>query len=107
MKRFKILIGATLLVLLFVVATASTYSAHTFEETITDTLTTKTVVNDKEVQQYKLHEQELNNAIATYFEKAIKAGDIVGAGVSIVKGDLIVLSEGFGKRSISGTRCMR
>jgi beta-lactamase class C len=42
----------------------------------------------------------LNAALAAYFEKAIASGDIVGAGVSIVKGDSIVIYEGFGKKNI-------
>jgi len=48
---------------------------------------------------YHWQKQELKTAVKAYFEKAIASGYIVGAGVSIVKGDSIVLSEGFGKRN--------
>ncbi|MCK5442908.1 MAG: beta-lactamase family protein, partial [Maribacter sp.] len=48
---------------------------------------------------YTLQQQELKVAIKAYFDKAIASGDIVGAGVSIVKGDSIVISDGFGKRN--------
>jgi len=43
----------------------------------------------------------LHNALSAYFNKAIQAGNIVGAGVSIVQGDSIIFSDGFGKRSIN------
>jgi len=54
-----------------------------------------------EVKQYKLRKQKLKTALNKYFEKAIQAGDIVGAGVSIVQGDSIIISEGFGKRNVN------
>jgi beta-lactamase class C len=49
---------------------------------------------------YKQQKSELNNAISAYFEDAIASGDLLGAGVSIVSGDSIVLASGFGKRSV-------
>lgn len=42
---------------------------------------------------------ELQHAVQDYFENAIKKGLIVGAGVSIVKGDSVLLSTGYGKRN--------
>ncbi|WP_238389976.1 serine hydrolase domain-containing protein [Arenibacter aquaticus] len=54
-----------------------------------------------EAYLYKTHQQELSAAVKAYFDKAIAAGDIVGAGVSIVKQDSIVLTEGFGKRNLN------
>nr|WP_304608101.1 serine hydrolase domain-containing protein [Lentiprolixibacter aurantiacus] len=53
-----------------------------------------------EVALYRQKQQELQHALDAYFKKAISSGTIVGAGVSIVKGDSIVISEGFGKRNI-------
>ncbi len=50
---------------------------------------------------YTLQQQELKAAIKTYFDTAIASGHIIGAGVSIVRGDSIVFSDGFGKRNIS------
>lgn len=50
---------------------------------------------------YKLHQEELRDAVKAYFDKAIASGDIVGAGVSIVMQDSIVISDGFGKRNIN------
>jgi len=52
------------------------------------------------IKLYKAHQVALKEALANYFEKAIASGDIVGAGVSIVKGDSIVISDGFGKRNV-------
>ncbi len=43
-------------------------------------------------------QRELKLALQAYFRKAIASGDVVGAGVSIVKGDQTLLAEGFGKR---------
>ncbi len=60
----------------------------------------KVEVNKKNIKIYKEHQQELHDALSIYFKNAIASGDIVGAGVSIVKGDSIMISEGFGKRNI-------
>lgn len=46
-----------------------------------------------------MQQQKLKVAIKAYFDKAIASGHIVGAGVSIVRGDSIVISDGFGKRN--------
>ncbi|GAA3582487.1 hypothetical protein GCM10022395_33570 [Snuella lapsa] len=60
----------------------------------------KPLVDLHKLQQYKSQQQELRTAISAYFDKAIAKGEIVGSGVSIVKSDSIVMSEGFGKRNI-------
>lgn len=49
---------------------------------------------------YRTRQQQLKTALTAYFDRAIASGDIVGAGVSIVKGDSIVISDGFGKKDI-------
>tara|TARA_R110000868_G_C10910008_1_gene764892 strand:- start:530 stop:1804 length:1275 start_codon:yes stop_codon:yes gene_type:complete len=59
------------------------------------------VEGQRELKLYKLQQAELKDALTAYFEKAIASGDIVGAGVSIVRGDSIVISDGFGKRNIN------
>jgi len=61
------------------------------------------VVDEKEAELYRLRKQQLERAIEQYFDAAIASGTIVGAGVSIVQGDSIVISKGFGKRNIKGT----
>lgn len=55
-------------------------------------------VDKKEQALYKWQQQELSEAVKTYFDKAIASGEIIGAGVSIIKGDSILLSDGYGKR---------
>lgn len=51
------------------------------------------------VALYQEQQQELKDALKAYFDKAIATGEIVGAGVSIVRGDSIVLAEGFGAKN--------
>ena len=59
----------------------------------------KALIDKKEVQRYNFHQQKLRTALKAYFDRAIAAGEVVGAGVSIVRGDSIVISDGFGKRN--------
>lgn len=63
----------------------------------------KKALSKKEVTLYKIKQQKVKIALDAYFKKAIKTGAIVGAGVSVVKGDSILISEGFGKRDFNGT----
>lgn len=97
MRKFKILIGIALLVLCFS-ALKPLFDSET-EPLAPIAEIDNTIVNE-EMQLYKLHQQELKDALESYFNKAIASGDIVGAGVSIVKRDSIVVSEGYGKKSI-------
>ena len=54
-----------------------------------------------EMMRYTKTQQQLQNAVRGYFENAIKKGLIVGAGVSIVQGDSVLLSTGYGKRNVN------
>ncbi|WP_445382065.1 serine hydrolase domain-containing protein [Robiginitalea sp. IMCC43444] len=49
---------------------------------------------------YRSRQQQLQLALQDYFKKAVSAGQLVGAGVSIVKGDSIVIAEGYGTKDI-------
>ncbi len=60
------------------------------------------VADPEDILLYTKNRQALKTALTAYFKKAVASGDIVGAGVSIVRGDSIVLSEGFGKRKSGG-----
>ena len=51
---------------------------------------------------YERRQNELKAALKAYFEKAIAAGEAVGVGVSIVREDSIVISEGYGERNTDG-----
>lgn len=56
-------------------------------------------LDPKKAALYHWQQRQLKTALKTYFDRAIASGDIVGAGVSIVKGDSIVVAEGFGNRN--------
>ncbi len=104
MRRFKILAGTTffILALFTMMALGVNRNESTADsEATVSTLAQKKTVDPDQVRQHKALRQELEVAVAAYFEKAIASGDVVGAGVSIVKGDSILLSDGFGKRNIN------
>ena len=100
MQRTKIFLGTILLVLLLFVLTASTVTANNMKPKISNFNIEKTLAEKREAKLYNLQQKALNDAIRGYFEKAIEAGDILGAGVSIVSGDSVLFSNGFGKRSV-------
>ncbi len=100
MQRLKILSGAIFLVVILIVATASKEASNTFIEPTSTLASTVVIVDKAKAERYLFQQKKLRDALTTYFEKAIETGDIVGAGVSIVQGDSIVISDGFGKRSI-------
>lgn len=58
------------------------------------------IIHTEKQKRYTKRQAALKEALENYFQKAIEAGDVVGAGVSIVEGDSIVISGGFGKRSM-------
>ena len=103
MQRLKILVGTTIIILALFALTKSVdnpVSTSESKDVISADKSKKTLVDQREAQLYKLQQQELKVAVQAYFDKAITSGVIVGAGVSIVRGDSIVISDGFGKRSI-------
>lgn len=90
-----------LVLTLLILATASKTTTSTPDLNIPSITPEQIVAQQKQAKLYKVRQQELTESISAYFEKAIQAGDIVGAGVSVVKGDSIIISDGFGKRSIN------
>lgn len=104
MIRFKIVVGTTFLVFgLFIIATGSKVSTNEPRLTVCNDVL-EPLAEKKKDETNAVHHQQLKTAVKAYFDKAIKAGDILGAGVSIVKGGSIVLSEGYGKRNIKDKR---
>ncbi len=104
MQRLKILGGSTLLLIILFALTLGVNNSTSLADSkklISSNQPKKNVFNQEKAVLYALQQQELKAAIKTYFEKAIAAGDIVGAGVSIVRGDSILISDGFGKRNSS------
>ena len=104
MHKLKIIIGSGFLGLILIAFTISKTSSLSVEksEALGSIETSNKVLTDQRLAQlYNWRQQELKAAVVAYFDKAIASGDIVGAGLSIVKGDSIVISEGFGKRNIN------
>ena len=100
--RTKILISTTLLILLCLLGlTVSGNHAISASETNNPTLMDAAALQaEKEAVLYRDRQRELKTAVEAYFRKAIASGEIVGAGVSVVKGDSIVLAQGFGRKNI-------
>ncbi|MDM9631614.1 serine hydrolase domain-containing protein [Robiginitalea aurantiaca] len=102
MQRFKILITSVLLIItLFVLAIGGNHDVSGSESKPTVVLD-KPIQNALEREAAELANRQrkaLQKSLNTYFLNAISRGDIVGAGVSIVKGDEILYSDGFGKRN--------
>ena len=102
MQKHKILIASALVILtLSIFATGPFHSKSSeipkkIETAITKTENSKS--NKKDALRYTIRQRKIQTALIDYFNKAIANGDIVGAGVSIVKGDSILISEGFGKK---------
>ena len=104
MQRSKILIGISLLILTIValVLNAFTSAPHSGSKVAISNVDHLSDALAKEKERlYTARQQKLRVAINTYFDKAIAAGDIVGAGVSIVKGDSVIISDGYGKRNVN------
>ncbi|WP_372945877.1 serine hydrolase domain-containing protein [Muriicola sp.] len=62
--------------------------------------THKEPINTEELLRYSWQREEISRAITAYFERAVATGKIVGAGVSIVRGDSILYSEGIGESEV-------
>ena len=105
MQRLKILGGVTLLCVTLYVLTSSNKDVGTpivDSNIIISKVSPQVKVVDQEAaRRYILRQDELKTALNTYFKNAIASGKIVGAGVSIVKGDSVLLSDGFGRRNIN------
>ncbi len=101
MKRFNILIGTAILLLALFALTRSAGNPtdSSKSENSNSDLSKNNSFDLKKATLYKARQQALKTSLKAYFDQAIASGDIVGAGVSIVRGDSIVISEGFGKRS--------
>ena len=107
MRRFKILIGALVAIPLFFLLCmlfGNTSETEPQPKVILENpKPVELVANPEDILLYTKNRLALRKALSVYFKKALADGDIVGAGVSIVKGDSILVSEGFGKRK-SGER---
>lgn len=103
MKRILIFFGTLLLVVSLFLVTTSTVKPDDSQCIIANENPDIIRANKKEAQLYSFRQRALQEAVGNYFKTAIKKGVIVGSGVSIVQGDSVLLSKGFGKRSINDT----
>ena len=97
--KIKILVGALLAVTLLVFIVKGT-ATETSAETVKIS-EKEMVINKEAVKLYKAKKDQLRRALQAYFKQAVVSGDIVGAGISIVKGDSILIADGFGKRNVT------
>ncbi|RKR13208.1 beta-lactamase class C [Maribacter vaceletii] len=101
MKRFKIIVGITILFALLILVISSVKQPTTVEKTDVLLSAEQIRLQQAKARNYLQKKEKLEHAIGKYFDKAIKSGAIVGAGVSIVQGDSIIISDGFGKRNVN------
>ncbi len=103
MQRHKFLGGITVFVLILIALVAGVYSSLNTsnpKDLAANDLLQHTLMDKRAAELYKWQQKELRFAIKAYFDRAIASGEVVGAGVSIVKGDSILMADGFGKRDI-------
>jgi beta-lactamase class C len=98
--RIKLFIGSAAFVLTAYILTVSLVQPDKKNSINPVQSPNKSLADVQELRVYNFHKELLSNALSSYFEQAIKVGDIVGAGVSIVQGDSILISDGFGKRNV-------
>lgn len=104
MRSFKVLAIFALLTLTLFLATSGVKSEEqpkpsTSSEIVVENATRP--LSKVDIEKYHAKKEELQKALNDYFDRAINNGDIVGAGVSIVQDDSIIISNGFGKRNVN------
>lgn len=100
MKYSKVLCIAVVIGVVFVITTAFLATSQPSDKPVSALDIAMDIIQKERVRLYIKRQTALQEALAVYFQKAIDDGDIVGAGVSVVEGDSIVISDGFGKRSV-------
>lgn len=101
MQRFKILGKPILAVFALFVLTSSVIRPEFVSKSHSESSSDEAPIVDLKAKAlYHERQQMLKDSLMSYFQKAIASGDIVGVGVSIVKGDSVIISDGFGKRNI-------
>ena len=102
MQRLKIIIPSILFILtLLAVGLSGNHSVSGSEVKHPMTLDTpiQSALEREALERAEAQQAALGKALDVYFKKAIASGDIVGAGVSIVKEGAIVYADGFGRRN--------
>ena len=104
MNRFHFLKKPGFLAIIIFTLSSSAHKAEfTDEASVFDSSRLDEVLEERreKAKLYALHKTEIKSAVEEYFRKAIIRGDIIGAGVSIVQGDSILLDSGYGKRKVN------
>jgi beta-lactamase class C len=102
MQRLKIIIPSAFLILtLITLGISGNHSVSGSEAKHSMTLDTpiQTALEREALERAEAQQAALGKALNVYFKKAIASGDIVGAGVSIVKEGAIVYADGFGRKN--------
>lgn len=101
MWRVKIAVFITFLILILgaSLGTSGPVADSNSGKAMVETASRQESFNQMEALRFRKSQKEVAAAVSRYFEKAIVSGDIVGAGVSIVQGDSVLLSKGYGLRS--------
>ncbi len=98
MHRLKFLSWPALLFTVLIFSTASAGKPEALEANnwaANEIIPKKPTKNDR---IYAIKKQKITEAVSAYFKDALDQNEIIGAGVSIVKGNSILFSGGFGKR---------
>ncbi|MEY8021698.1 serine hydrolase domain-containing protein [Muriicola sp. SD30] len=104
--RYNITLGIAMMFLVLLGLILSSKKPVSNKESFRQVVMTQpqeTGLSPLKASQYAWQKQELKKAVQAYFENALTSGSIIGAGVSIVKGDSIVFSDGFGKRNANSS----
>ncbi|WP_245838936.1 serine hydrolase domain-containing protein [Maribacter sedimenticola] len=104
MKQTKLFLGVLTFVIILMLLTSSSVQPSNVEVIVPIDKSVKTLAEKREIELYMFQKNALKQALKDYFEEAIRSGDIVGVGVSIVKGDSIIISDGFGKRKVDDSK---
>lgn len=106
MTKLKVFLGGVVVIAaLFTILALNVLKSESAREAKSigaEVMTTHLAVSKKEIKLYRSRQEKLQKALDHYFKEAKRSGSLVGAGVSIVKGDSILISAGYGTRSIVG-----
>lgn len=98
MHRLKFLSWPTIILTALIFFTANAGKPEALEANKWSTNEINPKKPTKEDLIYTLKKQKITEAVSAYFKNALDQNEIVGAGVSIVKGNSILFTGGFGKR---------
>ena len=100
MNRFKVFAGFSICLLFLYGLTVSGNDPAPAKRTsfVASEEADYPIIKEEDTYADKDLKASLEKAVGDYLKKAVAAGEIVGAGVSIVRGDQVLLADGYGKR---------